>query len=74
MLIFCVVAATVVLLLKCMQVMCNRNRRVARETPCDVVDTELVDLDDGGHKIVINPDGEIMAAMTSTNHEYEGCT
>jgi hypothetical protein len=63
--IFCIIATAIVVLVKCIQVTCDRNRRAAGETPSGGVDTELVYLDDGGNKIVVNPDGDIMAAMSS---------
>jgi hypothetical protein len=64
-LVFCAIAIAILLLLKCIKFTCDRNhRRVALEsTPCDAIATELVDLEDGGNKIVVNPDGEMMAGM-----------
>jgi hypothetical protein len=68
-LVFCAIAISIVLLLKCIKFTCDRNRRVAREsTPCDDVVTEL---EDGGNKIVVNPDGEMMAGMTETIPDVE---
>lgn len=63
-LVFCAIAISIVLLLKCIKFTCDRNRRVARESSRDSVENELVDLDDGGNKVVVNPDGEMMAALT----------
>ena len=60
--VFCVTATTIVIVVKFIQITCDRNRRVARYPPRVTADVEL---DDGGNKVVVNPDGEIMAAMTS---------
>lgn len=63
-LVFCAVALSILLILKCIKFMCDRNHRVAREsTPRDVIATELVELEDGGNKLVVNPDGEMLAGM-----------
>ena len=72
-LIFCIIAAAIVILLKCIQVACNRNRREAH-CPDIVVAAELVDLDGGGNKIVVNPDGEMMAAIASPPNQCTGVT
>jgi hypothetical protein len=66
-LVFCAIAISIVLLLKCIKFTCDHNRRTARaSTPCDTIAAELIDLGNGGNKIVVNPDGEMMAAMTET--------
>lgn len=64
--IFCVTAAAIAILVRCIKAMCERNRSVAHHYPPQiVVKAELVDLDDGGNRIAMNPDGEMMAAVTS---------